>query len=358
MTKVGQIDVEAKLDSKEFNKELLLLEKNIKSFCKKISVDLEAVKASAKFTGLAAALQTKDNQLNPVSSQLLDMQNNYSAKLEEFGFKKQAYEEEGGLIGSLSDGFAKRLEILQWYYIERNKIILAANGDIAGAQEAFAELDSLKNAQLAEEKLAILQQYGLNAKDIFLNTFDMILRGESDFGNIMKSTYLNLSNELVKILLDQALKEIQIEQMKSAAKNMLNMALGFVGGTVGKGISFAKNIFGKFLNFHSGGTIPSHHDGTIVPMGMGIGSYAISGTAEQLALLKGGERVLSPAENVSYEQGSSQSSQVQVLNFNIKAWDGKDVINTLRQNAAVIQQITASGIKNNQNGLRSIVQGV
>lgn len=44
--------------------------------------------------------------------------------------------------------------------------------------------------------------------------------------------------------------------------------------------------------------------------------------------------------------------------FNIKAWDGKDVIQTLKSNSQTINQIVNSGIKNNQQGLRSTVQNL
>lgn len=44
--------------------------------------------------------------------------------------------------------------------------------------------------------------------------------------------------------------------------------------------------------------------------------------------------------------------------FNIKAWDGKDVIQTLKANSQTINQIVSSGIKNNQQGLRTTVQNI
>lgn len=84
-------------------------------------------------------------------------------------------------------------------------------------------------------------------------------------------------------------------------------------------------------------------------------------TNEQLAVLKKNERVLDPAESASYNQNQPQGDQNGINNvmlFNIKAWDGKDVIQTLKSNSQTINQIVNSGIKNNQQGLRSTVQNI
>jgi hypothetical protein len=82
-------------------------------------------------------------------------------------------------------------------------------------------------------------------------------------------------------------------------------------------------------------------------------------TSDQLAVIRKDERVLNPAETASYNSGDSNTSTNGVNNimmFNIKAWDGKDVINTLKSNSQTINQIVASGIKNNNQGLRTTVQ--
>lgn len=100
----------------------------------------------------------------------------------------------------------------------------------------------------------------------------------------------------------------------------------------------------------SNADLPTYHSGGLVP-----------GTKEQLALLKGGERVLNPAQNASYTNGEDtigDNSVNNIMMFNIKAWDGKDVIKTLQANSQTINQIVSSGIKNNNQGLRSTVQNV
>ena len=95
-----------------------------------------------------------------------------------------------------------------------------------------------------------------------------------------------------------------------------------------------------------------HHSGGVIPSGA---SYSLPGTQEQLALLKGGERVLSPSENTSYENGGG-TSPVVFNNFNIKAWDSKDVQRYLLENKQLLNSITYEGIKNNNCHLRHMVQ--
>ena len=146
--------------------------------------------------------------------------------------------------------------------------------------------------------------------------------------NVMNMIY----QSLIKMAIESAMKEIQIAQVKTAILTALNAMTGGIGGAV-------TGLISKFPKFHSGGVVP--------------------GTKEQIAVLKGGERVLNPAENTSYTngQGGELANGINnIMMFNIKAWDGKDVINTLKSNSQTINQIVASGIKNNNQGLRTTVQ--
>ena len=64
-------------------------------------------------------------------------------------------------------------------------------------------------------------------------------------------------------------------------------------------------------------------------------------------------------ENTSYNSNGSQSgsSPVVLNNFNIKAWDSKDVKQYLLENKNLLNQITFDGIKNNNCQLRNMVRG-
>lgn len=95
------------------------------------------------------------------------------------------------------------------------------------------------------------------------------------------------------------------------------------------------------------------HSGGIVPVGA---NAEVPGTQEQLALLKGGERILSPGENASYNSGQGSSSPIVLNNFNVKAWDSKDVKKYLLENRQLLNQITFQGIKDNNAQLRHMVR--
>ena len=80
-----------------------------------------------------------------------------------------------------------------------------------------------------------------------------------------------------------------------------------------------------------------------------------AGRRNSRTVLKGGERVLSPGENASFESADSQSPVV-FNNFNIKAWDSKDVQKYLLENKQLLNSITYEGIKNNNSQLRNMVK--
>ena len=118
---------------------------------------------------------------------------------------------------------------------------------------------------------------------------------------------------------------------------------GQKGGVIGAASNLIKGIGKGFGIFHSGG---------VVPVGA---NPSLPGTKEQLALLKGGERILSPAENTNYSSDTG-TSPVVFNHFNIKAWDSKDVQSYLLENKELLNSITFDGIKNNSSQLRFMVR--
>lgn len=138
-----------------------------------------------------------------------------------------------------------------------------------------------------------------------------------------------------------------------AAATALVAGASFLGSTLNKAGSVISNIGGGVGRSIASpaplSDLPIYHSGGIVP-----------GTKEQLAVLQGGERVLNRSENASYSSGETgaENGINNIMMFNIKAWDGKDVIQTLKANSQTINQIVNSGIKNNQQGLRSTVQNI
>ena len=123
--------------------------------------------------------------------------------------------------------------------------------------------------------------------------------------------------------------------VKEMAIRAASMFLGGFGGIAGGAVT---GVTPSIVSHHSGGMIP--------------------GTKEQVAVLQGGERVLNRSEAASYNNGEGEKSDSvsNIMVFNIKAWDGRDVIDTLKANANTINQIVSSGIKNNNQGLRTVVQ--
>ena len=246
-----------------------------------------------------------------------------------------------GFLGGLSSQYKAKLDLEKWYQGERKKIIKDTNYTIEEQQKAFASLDNLRNAKQIENNLKTWEEYGNQVSGILSNSFTSILSGQENFGDAMKSLLGNLYSEMIKMLFNEVMKEIELEQMLAAARMALRALTGGIG-------NFFSGLF-------SGGTptgvtpsiLPSHHSGGMIP-----------GTKEQVAVLQGGERVLNRSEAASYnsDDASGDSGINNIMVFNIKAWDGRDVIDTLKANEQTINQIVSSGIKNNKQGLRTIVQ--
>ena len=167
---------------------------------------------------------------------------------------------------------------------------------------------------------------------------DMI-SGYKSFSDVIKDMTGSLTDFMIKQF-TEAISSLLFNEATSALfNNLLGAGLNMATGGAISALGFIGGLF-------------THHSGGIVPSGA---NYSLPGTQEQLALLKGGERVLSPSENVNYEN-SQAASPVIVNSFNIKAWDSKDVKKYLLENRQLLNQITFEGIKNNNAHLRHIVQ--
>ncbi len=151
----------------------------------------------------------------------------------------------------------------------------------------------------------------------------------------------NFDKNMKKVTRD--LLNYMLEQTVGSIFNNSSQNSGGIFGNLGSSLlGFGAGLFGG-NKFHSGGVVPSGSN------------YNLTGTQEQLALLKGGERVLSPGENVQYEN-TSGGSKVNFINFNIKAWDSKDVQKYLLENKELLNSITFNGIKDNDQMLRHMVK--
>lgn len=223
----------------------------------------------------------------------------------------------------------------------------------------FAEYDTKEEKQnvqnLAdayEETIPVLEKMGLNTAEfsnIFTSTFDKMLDKSESFSDSMKNMLNDLRNYFIKTIA-KSLSE-SIINSNSSSQNFF-AALSSQSSEKNSGF----NVFGLLKSF-LGVFSPSitRHSGGVVPSGTGM---SLPGTAEYLAVLKGGERVLSPSENANYNNGNAMDKKnVVVNNFNIKAWDSKDVQKYLLDNKNLIANITADNIKYNNANLRYMIGG-
>lgn len=183
---------------------------------------------------------------------------------------------------------------------------------------------------------------GLEMEEIVGDTLQEILLDFDDFDKSLK----NMSNKLMKYLLQQ-FTDMAFEALNKKIAG--SEWFGKIMGNSNKGGSgFVDwNLSGFFMSFLGS----KHHSGGLIPNA----GYSLGGTSEQLAILKGGERVLSPGENVEYERNSG-GTPVVFNNFNVKAWDSKDVQKYLLENKNLLNAITFEGIKNNDRMLRYMVR--
>ncbi len=186
-----------------------------------------------------------------------------------------------------------------------------------------------------------------DAGSIFKDELTKSLADFENFGDGMKA----LGNEIAQYMIKQgvdALSQIVVQSLQ-ASKIIHSISAGNSEKS-----NTASNIFGSITSAISTffGAKKHHSGGVILPS-----SGTLPGTQEQIAMLKGGERVLSPAETTSYNSEDSASSQpVVFVNNNIKAWDSKDVKQYLLDNASLINSITAQGIRDNKHYLRTMIR--
>ena len=187
---------------------------------------------------------------------------------------------------------------------------------------------------------SLLGKTGKKVSSEFSSGLQDMIKGYKDFSDVMEEMTASLTDYMIKQFTDKLMQNVFSENTMNIVSSLFGGFFNWGGGAAQSALGFIGSLFTK------------HHSGGIVPSGA---NYSLPGTDEQLALLKGGERVLSPSENVSYERGQ-EASPVIVNSFNVKAWDSKDVSRYLLENKQLLNQITYEGIKNNYAHLRHIVQ--
>ncbi len=259
----------------------------------------------------------------------------------------------------LEDNFAENSSSSYQQEIDKYKELIntsqkfqASKTQMLQAISDSSEKQNLENlSENYEQTSSLLEQLGLDSSEfsnIFTSAFDDVVTKSQSFSDSMKNMLDDLKNYFIKTIA-KAITDSLIGS--SQAESLTN---SIISTDSNGGMINAFGILKSFLGIFSAGTISSHHSGGIIPSGS---SYSLPGTNEYLALLKGGERVLSPAENADYSSPSTGQNQVVVNNFNIKSWDSKDVQKYLLDNKNLIAGITADNIKYNNANLRYMIGG-
>ncbi len=244
--------------------------------------------------------------------EILDLCKAYSQKTAEnnpyrtlLEIQKKAQEELSTDLDAYEDAFQKRATIDKWYYMERKKLQQNSAGlSSSELNEARLSLDDLYDKRALEAEEEVWMDRGEKIAGIFQDSFDGIINNYKNFGDEMKDLAKDLSLFLLQEASKNAMQQLfSTNKMQGLLASLTNISQG--GGFKGSGAALIKGIGRAFGIFHSGGIVP-------------VGANAeIPGTNEQFALLKGGERILSPAENTNYSSGGqSNASPVVFNNFN------------------------------------------
>ena len=307
--------------------------KQLQEIYKKLGIPRNGIsKELQEILDLCKAYSEKTAEKNPYRT-LLEMQ-------------QKAKEQLSTDIDDYEDISQKRLAIDKWYYDELKKLHQNKAGlSSSELNQAKLSLDDLHDKRILQAEEEVWMERGEKIAGIFEDSMSGIIDNYKNFGDEMK----DLAKDLTAFLLQEASqaamqKLFSTNKMKGIISSLNTLSQG--GGFKGNGAALIKGIGRAFGIFHSGGIVP-------------VGANAeIPGTNEQFALLKGGERILSPAENTNYSSNSqSSASPVVFNNFNIKAWDSKDVRKYLLENKDLLNSITFEGIKYNNCNLRNMVRG-
>ena len=254
-------------------------------------------------------------------------------------------------VKELNDSpFQRERDKLEKYIQQKNKYreayeYMNTNVEDKDAANMLAQMSGMEQTskKIAEEAGGDLNKL----EKMFNGTLKDILNGTKDFDSAMKSLIKNLENYFIETFTNAITKGLFDSTVGNLVSNTMGTITGFTSSSVTAGATGFIDIIGNLFGIHhSGGYIPS-------------GTGTIPGTSEYISVLKGGERVLSPAENADYSNScNTEKGKVVVNNFNVKAWDSKDVKKYLLENKNLLAGITYENIKNNNSSLRNIIGGL
>lgn len=266
---------------------------------------------------------------------------------------ERAYQDAGGFLASFSSGFEQRLQIEKDYWARHREIENTEYATTLEKQEAYNTLAKFKAAELAQAQIDTQRKMGHDIYSIFESSLSSMLTNYGDFGDNMKQMCLNLINYMLKQELEYALKSIQWEQMRAAAIKTIRASMSFLGGLFGGGAGAGAMAMAGAIAHSGHSFLPvdkHHYGGNILPT---------ADQTEHLTLIKNNERVLNPSETAAYNnnQTSSQPNYI-VFAPQVQAMNSRDVASWFNENKQQIISIVSSGIKNNEQGIKTQIQGV
>lgn len=308
-------------------------------FLKRKEIELSSAKDKASLLKMEETKLQQDLQLialqktDETQRKQWELIKGYQQKMADMQLNEQAYQNAGGFFASFGASFNEKLAIEKNYLAERAKIEQMSFTSLQEQQDAYNQLELLKTQQYNQLKVDNWRKMGTDIEGILQNSFSSMLTNYGNFSDNMKQLALNLIQYIIKQLM-------QLMVTSQAVKGVLNSLSGGFGG------------FGGFLSglfkHHSGHTVIKRHSGGL----------EMPDQTEHFALLKNNERVLSPSETSAYNQGNggSQGGGYVVYAPQVKAMNSKDVAQWFNENKNQVIAIVSEGIKNNKQGLRTMVQ--
>ncbi|MCR5261568.1 MAG: hypothetical protein K6C94_06980 [Candidatus Gastranaerophilales bacterium] len=245
--------------------------------------------------------------------------------------------------------YQKELELMQknierlLYFQNTENAIKQNISDPEKQNAAMSILSAYKEADGLSLKVS---EHAKDITDSFAAAIAKLIDGTEDFDTVMKHMLADLQQTLFKALSSAVINKLLSSTAEQQAFSVISNLTSFSGNAVSTGLNFTfdflKNLFG------------SHHSGGLVPNG--TGNIPLPNTKEYLSVLKGGEKVLSPAETASLDNNYQKNFVIN--NFNVKAWDSKDVRKYLIDNKDVLAGISVENIKCNNSNLRQTILGM
>lgn len=231
------------------------------------------------------------------------------------------------------------IESAQNFQVMKNDILK----NITNSEQQKNALDLLETFKNAQPFAQALSADTKELQSIYASAMKNMSENTKTFGENLKQTINELKNYFIKSLADAVANGI--------IKTFSNDEINSLFNNFGQNNNFLSSSAGIFANLFSS-IFGKHHSGGYIPNGTGT----LPGTSEYLSVLKGGERVLSPAENSALNNSSATNKQnVVINNFNVQAWNSKDVQQYLLENKDILAGITADNIKYNNANLRYMI---